>query len=301
MQIGYVIIEFEGAFRVGRSGLLDALEYVPSDTIYSALDYLRFAGFNHGVATVSSAYPLIYVDSGHRSISDYGTVPIPMNVKQSLIKRVSAERPELAKQVKRFNYLPMKCLVTKISYRVYGDGLRIVCGDEEFGYGGFGEFVGIQRNVIDRVVEGADTFRVVAFMPWVRYIIYYTQSQGVVDASEGGRVFSMIGELGIGGERSVGIGHFKVVESGVIDYAGSGGYALVLGTALPRADSVDGHLNTAVRGWVCSPYYVIGPMHVITDGSVIPRGYADFEVLKYPSCIKNLSPLWLPYDAGAHN
>jgi len=297
MQIGYAIIEFEGAFRVGRSGLLDTLNYVPSDTIYSALDYLRFMGFNHGITTVSSAYPLIYVDSGHRSISDYSTVPIPM----SLIARVSAERPELTRQVRRVNYLPMKCLVTKISYRVYGDGLKIVCGDEEFGYGEFGEFVGIQRNVIDRVVEGADTFRVVAFMPWVRYIIYYTQSQGVVDAGEGRRVFSMIGELGIGGERSVGIGHFRVVESGVIDYTGSGDYALVLGTALPRANSVNGHLNTAVRGWVCSPYYVIGPMHVIIDGSVIPRGYADFEVLKYPSCIKNLSSLWLPYDGGAHN
>jgi len=297
MQIGYAIIEFEGAFRVGRSGLLDTLNYVPSDTIYSALDYLRFMGFNHGITTVSSAYPLIYVDSGHRSISDYSTVPIPM----SLIARVSAERPELTRQVRRVNYLPMKCLVTKISYRVYGDGLKIVCGDEEFGYGEFGEFVGIQRNVIDRVVEGADTFRVVAFMPWVRYIIYYTQSQGVVDAGEGRRVFSMIGELGIGGERSVGIGHFRVVESGVIDYTGSGDYALVLGTALPRANSVNGHLNTAVRGWVCSPYYVIGPMHVIIDGSVIPRDYADFEVLKYPSCIKNLSSLWLPYDGGAHN
>jgi len=297
MQIGYAIIEFEGAFRVGRSGLLDTLNYVPSDTIYSALDYLRFMGFNHGITTVSSAYPLIYVDSGRRSISDYSTVPIPM----SLIARVSAERPELTRQVRRVNYLPMKCLVTKISYRVYGDGLKIVCGDEEFGYGEFGEFVGIQRNVIDRVVEGADTFRVVAFMPWVRYIIYYTQSQGVVDAGEGRRVFSMIGELGIGGERSVGIGHFRVVESGVIDYTGSGDYALVLGTALPRANSVNGHLNTAVRGWVCSPYYVIGPMHVIIDGSVIPRGYADFEVLKYPSCIKNLSSLWLPYDGGAHN
>ena len=297
MQIGYAIIEFEGAFRVGRSGLLDTLNYVPSDTIYSALDYLRFMGFNHGITTVSSAYPLIYVDSGHRSISDYSTVPIPM----SLIARVSAERPELTRQVRRVNYLPMKCLVTKISYRVYGDGLKIVCGDEEFGYGEFGEFVGIQRNVIDRVVEGADTFRVVAFMPWVRYIIYYTQSQGVVDAGEGRRVFSMIGELGIGGERSVGIGHFRVVESGVIDYTGSGDYALVLGTALPRANSLNGHLNTAVRGWVCSPYYVIGPMHVIIDGSVIPRGYADFEVLKYPSCIKNLSSLWLPYDGGAHN
>jgi CRISPR-associated protein Csm4 len=302
MQIGYVIIEFNGPFRVGKSGLLDAFDYVPSDTVYSALDYLRFMGFNHGIVSVSSAYPLIYVNDIHRSISDYGTVPIPMNIKLSLIKRISDERPDLVKQIRRINYLPMKCLTAKgIGYVVYGDYLRVTCGGEEFEYEGFGELVGVQRNVIGRAIGNADTFRAVAFMPTVRYIIYYRQPQDGIDVKEGERAFSMISELGIGGERSIGFGHFKVVESGVINYTGSGDYALILGTALPRVDSVEGYLNTTVRGWVCSPYYVIGPIHVIADGSVVPRDYVDFEVLKYPSCVKNLNPLWLPYDAGVHN
>ena len=40
MQIGYVIIEFNGPFRVGKSGLLDAFDYVPSDTVYLSLIHI---------------------------------------------------------------------------------------------------------------------------------------------------------------------------------------------------------------------------------------------------------------------
>jgi hypothetical protein len=59
MRLGYVVVQFESPFHVGRYSLMDALDYVPSDTVYSALEWLRHMGVGDMPARVSSAYPLL--------------------------------------------------------------------------------------------------------------------------------------------------------------------------------------------------------------------------------------------------
>ncbi|ADY01694.1 hypothetical protein VMUT_1489 [Vulcanisaeta moutnovskia 768-28] len=288
MQIGFVVIRFDGPFRVGFSGLFDSLNYVPSDTIYSALDNLRFMGIEHGVAQVSSAYPMIFGEAK--------VFPIPMDLKLKLLE--GSEDPRWSRTIKRMQYVPFDCVYSGIDgLELDGDTVAIRCGGRRWvPRAGFGHYVSIQRNVVSRALGNADTYRVVAFSPTVDYIIYFRQGDAV-DINDAKRAFSIIGELGIGGERSVGLGHFRVVDVGIINYGvESGKHMLLLGTALPRRDDLSGCLNTMVRGWVCSPFHVVGPMSVLMDGSVIPSG-VEFEDLKTSTCIKRFSPLWVPYEA----
>ncbi|MGC9136838.1 type III-A CRISPR-associated RAMP protein Csm4 [Caldivirga sp.] len=288
MQIGFIIIRFNEPFRVGFSGLFDTLNYIPSDTIYSALDNLRFMGIEHGITQVSSAYPMIY--------GDVKVFPIPMDLKLKLVKYY-AQEPTKLKFIKRIQYIPLDCVYSGIDKPITdGNHTAIECGGRKWVFkASFGQYISIQRNVVSRALGNADPYRVMAFIPTVDYIIYFRQND-VVDVNDAKRTFSLVGELGIGGERSAGFGHFKVVDVGTIDYrVESGKYMLLLGTALPRREILNGCLNTMVKGWVCSPFYIIGPMSVLTDGSVIPNG-VEFENLKTGTCIKRLSPMWMPYE-----
>ena len=303
MRVGYAIIRFLGPFRVGRTGLMDTLDYVPSDTVYSALENLTHMGIDHGIDRVSSMYPMAFTGSGGPAL----TVPMPIDLKVKLLVTKGGESGSdrdrayvVAEHVKRLAHIPLDCLYeTDVDVYVGDDGVvRVRCGGREYRHvGDYGVRVGIQRNVLGRVFNNADTYRVAAFQPIVDYVLYFTLREGA-DMGRARTALEVLGKVGIGGERSVGLGHFTVVNTGFIDtFRDSGSHALLLGTALPREANVVGCFNYISRGWVCSnPFYVLGPVSVLLDGSVI-SGSPSFENLSGPNCVKKLDPLWVWYEA----
>ncbi len=87
-------------------------------------------------------------------------------------------------------------------------------GGREFTYiNDYGERVGIQRNVVGRVLSNADTYRVVVFQPYVDYVLYFTVRDGGASIDGVRQSLEILGKVGIGGgERSIGLGHFTVVD-----------------------------------------------------------------------------------------
>ncbi|ADN50539.1 type III-A CRISPR-associated RAMP protein Csm4 [Vulcanisaeta distributa] len=302
MRINYAVVRFEEPFRVGRTGLMDTLDYVPSDTVYSALENLRHLGISHGIDRASSMYPMAFEVDGEAAL----TVPMPMDLKIQLLSSIASKYADdpgrahaVLKRVKKLKYLPLDCLNAPSVEPLLDDDLKVRCGGREFTYrSSYGSSVSIQRNVVGRVLSNADTYRVAAFQPHVNYVLYFTTRDGA-SLDEARRALELLGKVGVGGERSIGLGHFTVVKVDAIDsLRDSGSHALLLGTALPRSREVYGCVNTMVRGWVCSsPFYVMGPVSVITDGSVVGAEYLDFETLNGPNCVKRLDPLWLWYEA----
>ncbi|GAB6943353.1 type III-A CRISPR-associated RAMP protein Csm4 [Vulcanisaeta sp. JCM 14467] len=300
MRVGYAIVRFLGPFRVGRTGLMDTLDYVPSDTVHSALENLTHMGIDHGIDRVSSMYPMAFTGSGGPVL----TVPMPIDLKIQLLDLVSKKYVNdyskihtAIKRIKKLAYIPLDCLYEP-DVDVDDGAVRVRCGGREYRHvGDYGVRVGIQRNVLGRVFNNADTYRVAAFQPIVDYVLYFTLREGA-DMGRARTALEVLGKVGIGGERSVGLGHFTVIDVSTIDYPwDSGSHALLLGTALPRRSEVIGCVNSIVRGWVCSnPFYVMGPISILTDGSVVHRDYLDFETLTGPNCVKRLDPLWLWYE-----
>jgi len=268
---------------------MDTLDYVPSDTIYSAMEWLRHAGVTGLPARVSSAYPLFANDSL--------PLPIPALWKMALmgvkdVKNVKAEGEVDRKTLKELQYVPLECVKRgELTVRQREAGpprgsarreLVLSCGGFEAAVtpGFHGEYVVRAHNRISRNTSMADTFRVAAFSPRVPYVIYF----------EGGdaAAFEVLGELGLGGKRSLGMGRFKVVAK----LPDGGEWAMVLGTARPR-NYLEAVGPWEVRGWRCT-HGAVGPVSVLLDGGVM-RGNFEFDIIRREEvkCVKRLDPLWI--------
>jgi len=299
MRLGYVVVQFESPFHVGRYSLMDALDYVPSDTVYSALEWLRHTGVGDVPARVSSAYPLLPAEGGGADV-DLGPerylLSAPMPALWSLavsgaerVKRVETQvREDKRKDVKGVRFVPLECL-RRGELRVRdakGRGLVLECGGVAASWrsGFHGERVVRAHNRLSRNTNMADTFRVAAFSPRVPYVVYF---QG-----GGAGAFELLGELGLGGKRSWGLGKFKVAARGEVELPDGGGWAVVLGVARPHgyAEAVGAW---EVRSWRCTRG-VVGPVSVLLDGGMI-RGEFDLETIGRTDadCTKRLDPLWI--------
>jgi CRISPR-associated protein Csm4 len=130
----------------------------------------------------------------------------------------------------------------------------------------------------------ADTFRVAAFSPRVPYVVYFEGG--------GAEAFELLGELGLGGKRSWGLGKFRVAARGEVELPDGGDWAVVLGVARPHgyAEAVGAW---EVRSWRCT-MGVIRPVSVLLDGGMI-RGNFDLEIIEQTDakCTKRLDPLWI--------
>lgn len=268
-MLKYVVIEFRGPFRVGRYSLFDSWDYVPSDVIYGALAYLRHVGVAHGVEFVSSAYPVV---AGRL------TAPLPVSARIRLVKEGRGD-----KTLKRLRFVPVECLQGKLAL----EGGKIKCGDDKFDVETliyFGRHVSIHRNRLSRHLQNADVYKVTAFMPFVNYVIYYVGD---------GDVFDVLGEVGLGGERSIGLGKFRVVERGEVkgfSHAPESCSRLVVwGVARPREVSARG--DWAVRHWWCGGSK-LAPVSVLLDGGEVSGG-PMFEDVALANCEKRLTPLWV--------
>lgn len=260
----YVVVEFEGPFRVGKWSLHDALDYVPSDTIYGALRSLSALGVSHEVELVSSAYPMLGGEP---------TLPVTPEQRRKLTGR---------KELKKVRFLPLSC------WRGFTvDGGELLCGSRRFSVEElteWGSYVVAPRNSLSRHTLNANPYRVTSFLPHVRYVIYYV---GRPEA------FGLLGMLGVGGERSVGMGRFRVVDRGEVQDIKAGedcDRLYVLGTALP-AEGVEAEGEWAVRSWWCGGQK-LPPVSVLLDGSLV-RGGPSFRDLAYGNCEKKLTPLWI--------
>ena len=299
MRLSYVVVQFESPFHVGRYSLMDALDYVPSDTVYSALEWLRHMGVGDAPARVSSAYPLLPAEGGGADValgSERYLLSAPMPALWSLavsgakkVKRVETQvKEDKRKDVKGVRFVPLECL-RRGELRVRDaeeEGLVLECGGVAASWrsGFHGERVVRAHSRLSRNTNMADTFRVAAFSPRVPYVVYFEGG--------GAEAFELLGELGLGGKRSWGLGKFKVVARGEVELPDGGDWAVVLGAARPHgyAEAVGAW---EVRSWRCTRG-VIGPVSVLLDGGMI-RGDFDLETIQRTDaeCIKRLDPLWI--------
>jgi CRISPR-associated protein Csm4 len=299
MRLGYVVVQFESPFHVGRYSLMDALDYVPSDTVYSALEWLRHMGVGDTPARVSSAYPLLPAEGGGADValgSERYLLSAPMPALWSLavsgakkVKSVETQvKEDKRKDVKEVRFVPLECL-RRGELRVRDakeEGLVLECGGVAASWrsGFHGERVMRAHNRLSRNTNMADTFRVAAFSPRVPYVVYFE--------GDGAEAFELLGVLGLGGKRSWGLGKFKVVARGEVVLPAGGDWAVVLGAARPHgyAEAVG---VWEVRSWRCTRG-VIGPVSVLLDGGMI-RGDFDLETIQRTDadCIKRLDPLWI--------
>jgi len=299
MRLSYVVVQFESPFHVGRYSLMDALDYVPSDTVYSALEWLRHMGVGDVPARVSSAYPLLPAEGGRADVAlgpERYLLSAPMPALWRLavsgaerVRGVEAQVSEdRRKDVTGVRFAPLECL-RRGELRVReaeGRGLVLECGGVAASWrsGFHGEQVVRAHNRLSRNTNMADTFRVAAFSPRVPYVVYF---QG-----GGAGAFELLGELGLGGKRSWGLGKFKVAARGEVELPDGGGWAVVLGVARPHgyAEAVGAW---EVRSWRCTRG-VVGPVSVLLDGGMI-RGEFDLETIQRTDadCTKRLDPLWI--------
>ena len=299
MRLSYVVVQFESPFHVGRYSLMDALDYVPSDTVYSALEWLRHMGVGDVPARVSSAYPLLPAEGGRADVAlgpERYLLAAPMPALWRLavsgaerVRGVEAQVSEdRRKYVKGVRFAPLECL-RRGELRVRDakeEGVVLECGGVAASWrsGFHGEQVVRAHNRLSRNTNMADTFRVAAFSPRVPYVVYF---QG-----GGAGAFELLGELGLGGKRSWGLGKFKVAARGEVELPDGGGWAVVLGVARPHgyAEAVGAW---EVRSWRCTRG-VVGPVSVLLDGGMI-RGEFDLETIGRTDadCTKRLDPLWI--------
>jgi CRISPR-associated protein Csm4 len=299
MRLSYVVIQFESPFHVGRYSLMDALDYVPSDTVYSALEWLRHMDVRDVPARVSSTYPLLPAEGGRADVvlgSEKYLLSAPMPALWSLavsgakkVKRVETQvKEDKRKDVKGVRFVPLECL-RRGELRVRDakeEGLVLECGGVAASWRSsfHGERVVRAHNRLSRNTNMADTFRVAAFSPRVPYVVYFEGG--------GAEAFEILGELGLGGKRSWGLGKFKVVARGEVELPDGGDWAVVLGAARPHgyAEAVGAW---EVRSWRCTRG-VIGPVSVLLDGGMI-RGNFDLEIIERTDaeCTKRLDPLWI--------
>jgi len=205
------------------------------------------------------------------------------------VKRVETQvKEDKRKDVKEVRFVPLECL-RRGELRVRDakeEGFVLECGGVAASWrsGFHGERVVRAHNRLSRNTNMSDTFRVAAFSPRVPYVVYF----------EGGaaRAFELLGELGLGGKRSWGLGKFKVVARGEVELPDGGDWAVVLGAARPHgyAEAVGAW---EVRSWRCTRG-VVGPVSVLLDGGMI-RGDFDLETIQRTDadCIKRLDPLWI--------
>jgi CRISPR-associated protein Csm4 len=299
MRLSYVVVQFESPFHVGRYSLMDALDYVPSDTVYSALEWLRHMGVGEVPARVSSAYPLLPAEGGGADVAlgpERYLLAAPMPALWRLavsgaerVRGVEAQVSEdRRKDVTGVRFAPLECL-RRGELRVReaeGRGLVLECGGVAASWrsGFHGEHVVRAHNRLSRNTNMADTFRVAAFSPRVPYVVYFEGG--------GAGAFELLGELGLGGKRSWGLGKFKVAARGEVELPDGGGWAVVLGVARPHgyAEAVGAW---EVRSWRCTRG-VVGPVSVLLDGGMI-RGEFDLETIQRTDadCTKRLDPLWI--------
>jgi len=204
MRLSYVVVQFESPFHVGRYSLMDALDYVPSDTVYSALEWLRHMGVGDMPARVSSAYPLLPAEGGGADVvlgSEKYLLSAPMPALWSLavsgvkeIRRVEVQvQEDRRKDVKEVRFVPLECL-RRGELRVRKaeeEGLVLECGGVAASWrsGFHGERVVRAHNRLSRNTNMADTFRVAAFSPRVPYVVYFEGG--------GAEAFELLGELGL--------------------------------------------------------------------------------------------------------
>ena len=299
MRLSYVVVQFESPFHVGRYSLMDALDYVPSDTVYSALEWLRHMGVGDVPARVSSAYPLLPAEGGRADVAlgpERYLLSAPMPALWRLavsgaeeVRGVEAQVSEdRRKDVKGVRFAPLECL-RRGELRVRDakeEGVVLECGGVATSWrsGFHGEQVVRAHNRLSRNTNMADTFRVAAFSPRVPYVVYFEGG--------GAGAFELLGELGLGGKRSWGLGKFKVAARGEVELPDGGGWAVVLGVARPHgyAEAVGAW---EVRSWRCTRG-VVGPVSVLLDGGMI-RGEFDLETIQRTDadCTKRLDPLWI--------
>jgi CRISPR-associated protein Csm4 len=299
MRLSYVVVQFESPFHVGRYSLMDALDYVPSDTVYSALEWLRHMGVRDVPARVSSAYPLLPAEGGRADVvlgSEKYLLSAPMPALWRLamagvkeIRHVEVQvQEDKKKDVKEVRFVPLECL-RRGELRVRKaeeEGFVLECGGVAATWrsGFHGEQVVRAHNRLSRNTNMADTFRVAAFSPRVPYVVYFE--------GDGAETFELLGELGLGGKRSWGLGKFRVAARGKVELPDGGDWAMVLGVARPHgyAEAVG---VWEVRSWRCTRG-VIGPVSVLLDGGMI-RGNFDLEIIERTDadCIKRLDPLWI--------
>ena len=279
MRISFVVLRFTAPFHVGRWSLLDTYDYIPSDTIYSALYSLSAATGVEAPSRVSSAYP---VKANAVTNEDMLGVPVPATWRVEAIKQGA-----IGKKVKRARFMPLKCLKggrievqESLKCRVDGDVVDLA----EWPTDKLGLRIAVPRNRISRHIENADPYRVAVFQPMVPYVVYY----------QGGdpKIFDILGKLGLGGDRSAGLGKFEVISRGEVEFPDGGRSAMLLGVGRPHGfSSAIG--EWAVRSWRCT-HGIIGPVSVLLDGGVL-EGNFDFEDIERTDapCLKRLSPLWV--------
>ncbi len=298
MRLSYVVVQFESPFHVGRYSLMDALDYVPSDTVYSALEWLRHMGVRDVPARVSSAYPLLPAEGGADVAlgSERYLLSAPMPALWRLavagaeeVRRVEVQVPEdRRKDVKEVRFVPLECLRRgELGVRkAEEEGFVLECGSVAATWrsGFHGEQVVRAHNRLSRNTNMADTFRVAAFSPRVPYVVYFEGG--------GAGAFEILGELGLGGKRSWGLGKFKVAARGEVALPDGGGWAVVLGVARPYG-YVEAVGVWEVRSWRCTRG-VVGPVSVLLDGGMI-RGNFGLEIIERTNaeCTKRLNPLWI--------
>jgi len=290
MRLNYVVIRFISPFHIGKSGLGDAYDHVPSDTIYSAFDWLKYMGYDIKISKVSSAFPIIELN-GKKELP----APIPVNKLESLLNKAffmayGEHRVRAIKILKKVRFIPFKCLWGNLDINMDKSSIALVCGNEpiyEYGKKEFkyGDYIVITKNVMSRNIQNADLYRIVAFQPVTNYVIYFE--------GEDYRDFELLGQLGLGGKRSSGLGKFEVISHGVVDIPNGGRQALLMGVGL--LDNPRGYLNWGVKSWNCSNA-LIGPVSVLLEGSVLEvTGDIDFKNIEVSGCTKRLSPVvvWL--------
>jgi len=258
----------------------DTYRYVPSFTIYGALEALRHMGVNHGVEKVSSAYPFVKHGGEPKP-----SVPTPASLPRSLLRKIPqrVSPPKAIKKLKKLRYIPLDCLSRLDSFEVVKKGeddVDVLCDGKPI-EAPDPQLVVVERNVLSRHLNNADVYRVVAVMPTSRYVVYY----------EGGdkRAFELLGKIGLGGERSSGLGKFVVVDEGSVP-AGSGDRALLLGVG--RVREPRGDLYVEYLAWNCS-HGLVGPTSVLMDGTVLEKDSLEFEDIVTENCVVKLSPLYL--------
>ena len=298
MRLSYVVVQFESPFHVGRYSLMDALDYVPSDTVYSALEWLRHMGVRDVPMRVSSAYPLLPAEGDRADValgSERYLLSAPMPALWRLavsgvekVRRVEVQVSEdKKKDVKGVRFVPLECLRRgELRVREVEGRIVLECGSVAATWrsGFHGEQVVRAHNRLSRNTNMADTFRVAAFSPRVPYVVYFEGG--------GAEAFELLGELGLGGKRSWGLGKFRVTARGEVELPNGGDWAVVLGVARPHgyAEAVG---TWEVRSWRCTRG-VVGPVSVLLDGSMI-RGNFGLEIIERTDaeCTKRLDPLWI--------
>lgn len=281
MRFGYVVLRFTSPFHVGRWSLLDSFDYIPSDVVYSALYSLSVATGLKMPERVSSAYP---VDPVEQAVERRLGVPVPATWKIEAFKRGVS-----GKYVKRARFMPLACFKEGRVKVVNNEFLCELSSGGEIplnGWppGGIGTRVVVQRNRLSRHTLNADPYRVAAFMPRVPFVVYFQGGDA--------RLFELLGALGVGGERTVGLGKFEVMERGEVELPDGGGKAMLMGVGRP-VNFRNAVGEWAVRSWRCTNG-VLGPLSVLLDGGVV-EGDFEFEDVERTDapCSKRLSPLWV--------